>query len=508
MPQTTCQYCRQPFTLPTGAKTLCPFCRKSTDMLPTEASRWFLLRTGVRQGPLSWDQIFAMAKSDELSPEDELLQEGWKQAVPARSILSLAAQGKTNDKTTTIPKAPAGPINAQTARARLDELERLAGDFSAEETAAPVRAPRAAVPAMPSSLAHAPQQIADKAAAPPETAAAAILVDNKSSPEITEENESSTPSNSGSVPPRVKVPVAARKAGWRTTTCVGMLLTICTATGSWVFTLDRDDSNGAQYAEEQEATPQEPNVPRLGDRFVEQLNRHRQAAGLSAIKLDEEFSQACSNHARYLAIHVGRTSATQLTVYKETAGLAGYSLPGQQAAAVALISYAEPRHALDRWMGRLFSRVRLLNPELDRIGVAFEKNNASDWICVVDAVHGHSKTNSPQAAVCYPAPDQVDVPCAGFDKFDGKPSGFPISVTFPQPANLKDVYATLTDETGVTTEIYLSSPEQPLNAKLQRANIGIHPLQPLQAGRSYVVEVSATANGSPWQQVWQFTTRK
>ena len=57
-------------------------------------------------------------------------------------------------------------------------------------------------------------------------------------------------------------------------------------------------------------------------------------------------------------------------------------------------------------------------------------------------------------------------------------------------------------------DLVASSPEKPLDAKLQRNTVGIHPLQPLQPGRSYSVTVSVVVNGREWRETWQFTTAK
>ena len=80
-------------------------------------------------------------------------------------------------------------------------------------------------------------------------------------------------------------------------------------------------------------------------------------------------------------------------------------------------------------------------------------------------------------------------------------------MTFPRQTNLRNVQAVLTDVDGKNVAVWISTPEKPLNEKLQRNTIALHPLAPLQPGHTYSVTVSAIANGSEWRQTWQFTTR-
>jgi hypothetical protein len=122
---------------------------------------------------------------------------------------------------------------------------------------------------------------------------------------------------------------------------------------------------------------------------------------------------------------------------------------------------------------------------------------------------GTVSSKKPADAVLYPSPGQVDVPCARYDRVvDGKTGGFPVSVTFPGSTKVRNVKATLTDESGRNVEVQVFSPEQPLNTKLPQPTIGLRPLQPLEAGNAYTVVVTATVNETAWRQCWNFVTSK
>ena len=87
----------------------------------------------------------------------------------------------------------------------------------------------------------------------------------------------------------------------------------------------------------------------------------------------------------------------------------------------------------------------------------------------------------------------------------GKPVGFPISVTFPKQANVRKVQAVLSLD-GANVEVAISSPEKPLGLKSPVTTLGVYPREPLQAGRTYTVAISAIVDAAEWRQEWKFTT--
>jgi hypothetical protein len=160
---------------------------------------------------------------------------------------------------------------------------------------------------------------------------------------------------------------------------------------------------------------------------------------------------------------------------------------------------------IDDMLATFTTRVTLLDPSLQRIGYGCYHDVGKGWRCVLNPNDGRGNAR----IVRFPAPGQADVPLAGFDPVAGaKNPGFPISVTFPQQATVGRAEARLIDAVDKDVDIHISSPENPLNAKLQRNTIGVHPLIALQAGQTYRVTVAAIVNGKAWRESWQFTTQK
>lgn len=259
-----------------------------------------------------------------------------------------------------------------------------------------------------------------------------------------------------------------------------------------------------------------PTVPASVDwakEFMESLNDYRTRVGLGSVTLSTEWCKAAAAHAKYLATNLNMDARDRMNVYNEDPNRAGFSSEGQQAGKSALIARAEPAAALNRWLGRLFSRVPLLNPDLHTIGLGYAQNAQGDWISVLDATHGCVEPVTVDSypdprALLYPTDKQAHVPCVGFDRIDAGDNecGFPISVMYAKHTRLRNVRAVLNDQTGAEVPVRVSSPENPLNEKLQRTTIGLHPLRSLQPGHTYTVMVSALVNDIESRQTWQFTT--
>ena len=491
MPRVNCEHCRRLFTLRAGlapASARCPFCQKKmavprTGALPAITPPALLADAHSVEAPAAAkiDASALMAQLDELAKYVGLLS----------LHEPLAPAGKQANKDF--------PETNQDTRAEIqDELstpgwQLAAVDLTLDEALA--------VPDVPMStmLACNAQKSIEEAVAPSDTAEIRTKQSHHD-PEV----QHSFASN-------------RRHSFWVPWVAVFTSVLLTAAMISGLMNSKQEPGTLQNPARDQNAEEQEQTQGSLTrpsstwqDQFIDELNRHRKCAGMRTVRTEATLDQGCIAHAKYLAQNVKRDAAAPSNVYKEDASILGFSAAGEWIAGVALISYAEPMHALERWMGRLFSRVQLLNPDLERIGIGCEQNDAGDWICVVAPVRGQAKSlRSPDVAI-FPARDQIDVPCVGFDRLeenDRKPIGFPISATFPNETELRNAAATLMDGAGKEVKIRVSSPERPLNAKLQRTTIGLHPLEPLQPGQSYVVELNATVNGLPWNDRWPFTTR-
>jgi uncharacterized protein YkwD len=241
---------------------------------------------------------------------------------------------------------------------------------------------------------------------------------------------------------------------------------------------------------------------------LERANHFRASAGLNALTLDENLSRGCQLHAEYLARHAAMLQKTSASVNDEDPLLPGFTADGRRSAKQADVftNAPVPVTQIDDVMATFTRRIYLLDPSLQRLGFGCAHDIGRGWRCVLDLNGGRGDARVSR----YPAPNQEGVPTLGFDRVaevNGKPVGFPITVTFPKQASVRNVHALLTLD-GAPVDFHTSSPEKPLSTNPQRTTIGLHPLAPLLPGRSYSVTVSAIVDGSEWRQNWQFTTAK
>jgi hypothetical protein len=250
-----------------------------------------------------------------------------------------------------------------------------------------------------------------------------------------------------------------------------------------------------------------PSVAAATRMVVDRLNQYRAQAGLSAIVLDEKLSYGCQLHAEYLAKNAEVLLKKNASVNDEDVNLPGFTREGLRSAQQAMVftNAPTPVFQVDDLMATFSSRVYLLDPKLQRIGFGCFHDVGRGWRCVLDVNGGRGNSG----VVVFPASKQDDVPTTGFDFLKGAKGnpGFPISVTFPRQAILRNVKAVLLDADGKNVDVQISTPQKPLNEKLQLGIIGVHPLEPLQAGRVYSVTVSVIVNSKEWRRTWQFTTR-
>jgi uncharacterized protein YkwD len=240
------------------------------------------------------------------------------------------------------------------------------------------------------------------------------------------------------------------------------------------------------------------------DEFLTRLNRQRKLVGLGGVTLDAELSEGCTAHALYLAKNIDPRKANGQSLLDEDPAKVGYTDEGARAGKAASVAFAEPLTALDRWIGRLYSRASLLNPETRSIGLGFEQNQQGDWICVLDMARGRG-----DPIIVYPAPKQESVPISfagGIEVPDKSPAGFPVSVTFPKNMNATDTRLELRDDKGNLLDGWRFDPENPLRAGDQRNSVALIPRGSLASNARYHVKAAAQVNGKPWKLAWSFTT--
>jgi hypothetical protein len=188
--------------------------------------------------------------------------------------------------------------------------------------------------------------------------------------------------------------------------------------------------------------------------------------------------------------------------------LPGFTAEGLTAAGASLVftNAPTPVMQIDDLMATFANRVYLLDPQIARIGFGCAHDVGRGWRCVLDINRGRGGA----PITVFPAPKQSDVPLVGFDQVPAAKGsvGFPITVLFPSHAILRNAQAILVDGNNKDVNVWVSSPQTPLNARLQRTIVGVHPLEPLEPGMSYTVRISVIVNGSEWRQSWPFTTAK
>jgi uncharacterized protein YkwD len=251
-------------------------------------------------------------------------------------------------------------------------------------------------------------------------------------------------------------------------------------------------------AEEKPPQPKQNTI--AAEQFVEQINHRRRSAGLREVSRNEDLSSDCLAHAKYLAQNIDQAKANGANVHAEDPKEPGYSAEGDRAARNALISFAEPTVALEQWMGQLLSRVALLDPELQRVGVGVERNGKGDWIVVL---------GRGEPIVVYPAPRQTDVPLSfgvGPELPDKTAAGFPITITFPPNQIVTAGAIELRDDKGNTIDGWLSSPEKPARPKGQRNTVTLIAKAHLRPDAVYQVQASAQLDGKAWRLDWSFRT--
>jgi uncharacterized protein YkwD len=243
-------------------------------------------------------------------------------------------------------------------------------------------------------------------------------------------------------------------------------------------------------------------LDQLATTALDRLNLMRAAAGLAPTTLDPTLSAGCRSHAEYAARNCDHPRFAESGGLKdEHPSLSGFSEEGRAAASVSLMAMFEPTHAMQVWLGRLASRLRLMQPDLLRIGFGAARNERGDWVCVVDAMRGLGVE-----PVAYPADKQKGVPLVFSGGPEAATGGYPVSLLFPPDTVLADIVAVLADENGNRVSSSTSKPDQPLPGVKTKGLIGILPKQALKPRSLYKARVTALVNDRTFEKAWEFIT--
>lgn len=279
-----------------------------------------------------------------------------------------------------------------------------------------------------------------------------------------------------------------------------------------------------------------PLLPSAPDREalagLARLNEIRAQAGLKPCRLDAEATQACVEHARYLALHPEHHEWP--AAHEQDPAKQGFTPRGMRCAmrSVIVIDARGAAHSVDGWMGTIYHRLPLLSPDIGAVGFAYEKNfcvldvgslegppkvdgdgrpTAADW--VVWPVDG--ATSVPRQFAFYELPNPLGDQPAPDNRDDA--AGYPVSLIMAghfHPGVLSsDLHLYRVKRRGAKLErqhevrLHLHTPQKPLLARNQAKNtlFGI-PYRPLARRAVYqAVAILRTAAGSKTVE-WSFTT--
>ena len=237
------------------------------------------------------------------------------------------------------------------------------------------------------------------------------------------------------------------------------------------------------------------------------VNFHRIQAGLNAVELDTDLSEACQAHVDYLVHNRSRLGPISLAYHTENPEYPKYSERGLLAANSSVIAFNQtPGGAVDAWIATLYHRLPLMRPNLQRIGAA-----VGGGILVMDALTGYPGDDDKE--VVYPADGQSNVPLK-FQKEMPDPipgggvAGYPITAMFPESWECSSLTGTITDGAGNPVPVYSSCPEKPAKRGFpQDGTLCLIPQKVLTPGSTYKVKVTGKAQGKEYVKEWKFSTK-
>ena len=172
------------------------------------------------------------------------------------------------------------------------------------------------------------------------------------------------------------------------------------------------------------------------ERALRLVNHYRQLAGLTPVKLDQQLSAGCMEHANYMVQNRGTDAMAGLNAHDQRP-----SLPGASAAGAACAKTADlfPRVsdlgvAIDGWMAGMYHRRPMLDPQLERIGVGYAR--LPDGKLTAALRFENAARRNGTWPVAYPADKQTDVPLNYGAEFPNPipnhgTGGYPITLQVP-----------------------------------------------------------------------------
>ena len=276
--------------------------------------------------------------------------------------------------------------------------------------------------------------------------------------------------------------------------------------------------------------PETPNKEQLAG--LRRLNELRAAAGLPPCELDQEATQACVEHARFLLRHPDHWTWPE--AHEQDPAKEGFTPRGMRAGmrSVIVIHADDAAKSVDSWFGTVYHRFPLLEQEIGRIGFAFEGD-----MCVLDmgslqepAAIDDKGVFQAKPWVLWPPDEAEDVerqfafyelpnPLADVPEPNNRDdqAGYPVSLTMPEyiqrVVHEADIRVYIAAKRGRTWErqdeiqVHKHTPGKPLLKRMETPEaIFAIPFEPLARRTSYEVVVTLTSDRGTDTVIWHFTT--
>ncbi|MFN2568380.1 MAG: CAP domain-containing protein [Candidatus Dormibacteria bacterium] len=247
------------------------------------------------------------------------------------------------------------------------------------------------------------------------------------------------------------------------------------------------------------------------------VNTARTKAGLAPVRLDPRLSQSATAHAYYWLFNNASPTVAKLGIHAETPGFVGYhgATPAARARGAGYVDSRvgedithEPdaESAVNDWVHSVYHRFPIIRPDLQVIGYG---EASVGPLPMNDMEFGFGAPGS-LPPVAFPADGQTDVPTTfpGNELPDPLPvggprvSGYPVTVTFPQPAAVRLTAFTISGPGGDPLEAHVlpPSPETENSAALLSR-------EPLRRSARYTAHIRASVDGTRYDRTWSFTTK-
>jgi tetratricopeptide (TPR) repeat protein len=248
------------------------------------------------------------------------------------------------------------------------------------------------------------------------------------------------------------------------------------------------------------------------------VNRLRALAGVAPVVADPRLGAGAQAHAYYFLFNHASSGVRGLGIHDEVEGMPGFSgatvrtrarhfgvedLPSGE----VITHRGDPTAAIVDWVNTVYHRFPLLRRDLQALGYGQAAVGAlpievMDFAFRARAVPG-------RGMVSYPVAGQVNVPTAfyGNEIPDPVPNaaypvGYPITLTFDRGARVQIASHHLRDGDGQEVDAHVLLPSD----SAMEDSLALLARRPLQPSTTYLVEVTGTLEGAPFEKRWQFTT--